>query len=104
MTFQEQSEIWFNGLGVRKLRPVKPGTLRTYKSLLNARILPRLGAAEIETFKNLAMKNFVSELSESGVALSAPESDIVAVVKAVIESATDAEGELLYPRTWNRLI
>ena len=100
MKLREQAEVWFSQLGVRKLRPVKPGTLRTYRSLLDARILPRLGDAELETFKNLAMKNFVSDLAESGLAVST-QSDIVAVVKEVIASAVNEEGEFLYPRTWN---
>ena len=46
------------------------------------------------------MKNFVSDLAESGLAVST-QSDIVVVVKQIIASAVNEEGEFLYPRTWN---
>lgn len=100
MNIKEQSEIWLAGLAVRKLRSVKPGTLRTYKSLLNARILPIVGDIQLADFKNAAMKSFVAALSRSGLSASA-QLNIIAVVKEIVASAVNEEGDLLYPRVWN---
>ena len=100
MNFKEQSEIWLQGLAVRKLRPVKPETLRTYRSLVQSRVLPSIGGAELETFKNSAMKEFVSELAATTLSVST-QSDIVAAVKQIIASAVNEEGDQLFPRVWN---
>jgi integrase len=100
MTFQEQSETWFAGLATRKRAPVKPGSLRTYRSYLDSRILPRIGKVELTDFGNAAMKKFVSSLSRSGLSIKT-QTEIISLTKQLVASALTPEGEQIYPRNWN---
>ena len=100
MTFQEQSEVWYQGLATRKRSPVKPGSLRTYRSYLDSRILPKIGLVELADFGNAAMKKFVSSLSRSGLSIKT-QTEIISLTKQLVASAITSEGEQLYPRAWN---
>jgi integrase len=99
LTFASQAPVWMASLCARR-KPVAPATLYVWQSVLNSRILPVLGSTEIATFENGAMKQFIDRLCADGLS---PRSvrDIVLVVKNVIASAIDANGNFLYPRVWN---
>lgn len=99
LTFADQAPIWLASLRARR-RPVSPATLYLWDSLLNSRVLPVLGTAEIATFENGAMKKFIDHLCGLGLAPRTIR-DVILVAKNVISSATDENGNLLYPRTWN---
>lgn len=100
MTFLEQSETWYQGLATRKRSPVKPGSLRTYQSYLDSRILPRLGDVEITNFNNSEMKKFVASLSRSGLSTKS-QVEISSLVRQIIASAVNENGDRIYPRDWN---
>jgi integrase len=102
MDFRTQGEAWIKGLADRKRRPVKPGTLAVYRSYLNNWVIPRLGSIEIEKFGNAAMKVFAASFNVPNSSLG-PKSinEVCAVVKQIISSAVNENGDRLYPRVWN---
>jgi integrase len=98
MNFTQQSEMFLDGIEKRKRSPASANTIRVYQSYLRAHILPQLGRAPLATFENGAMRTFVRTLE--GLAPSTVVS-ITNLVKAVVASAQDANGNELYPRAWN---
>lgn len=103
MDFRVQAEAWFKNLETRKRKPVKPGTLAVYRSYLNNWIKPRLGVVEVSTFGNAALRTFAASLNTHDKPLG-PKSvnEIVSVVKQIIASAVNENGDKLYPRDWNQ--
>lgn len=98
MDFKTQSKKFIAALETRKRNPVSENTLRSYGSYLRTWILPTLGSTDISQFENGAMKAFVAGLSE----LSPSTIVIIAnLVKEIVASAQDANGNQLFPRAWN---
>jgi hypothetical protein len=99
MNIQTQSVAFINALESRRRKPPKPGTLQRYQSYLRTWIVPLCGAEDLANFDNGAMKKFVSSIA--GELKPASVMGIVNCLKGVIASATDKNGNELYPRTWN---
>ena len=99
ITFREQSEAWLASVATRKRKPVKPHTLRSWRSHL-AWLNPRIGEAPLASINNLALRNLVSEMSEAGFK---PKTmlNYLHVVKAVVASLVNEEGEPVCLRKWN---
>lgn len=100
VNFREQADIFLRRLAARKRNPVKPSTISTYGSRLTAHILPLIGDVPLESFANGTMKDFAQRLGEKGLG-SKTILEVVGVVKAMMASAVDGEGNRLYPRVWN---
>jgi integrase len=100
LTFKKQAEIYMDALAVRRRKPIKPATLSVWRSNLNKRILPTLGDMPLSEVGNAAMKLFVDKCNADGLA---PKTIVsyCALVKLVVASAVNAEGERIYKRTWN---
>jgi integrase len=99
-TFREQAEIWLEQMMDRKRKPVAPSTLATWECCLENWLNPNVGDMPLDNIRNLALKNLGIKMDESGLG----ESTIRAytnVVKMVVASAVNDEGEQLYPRKWN---
>jgi integrase len=104
-TFRQQSEAWLVSLRTRKRRPVKPHTLCSFGSALRY-INSQVGTCQLADFKNAQLKAFISEMAGEmkGDRLRFAAKSIanyLQVIKAVIASAIDSNGEQLYPREWN---
>jgi integrase len=100
MNFKQQADIFIRGLRNRKRRSVAEATIVKYNSVLRNHVLPTLGEKALADVGNGALKTLISQLSEAGV--SAQILVVVAVVvKLVVASATDENGNPLHPRTWN---
>ncbi len=100
LLFREQAERWITSLPTRRRKPVKPATVSGWRHSLDKWILPAIGDMELSQIGNAALKQVIDKMSEAN--LSAPS--IVmhsAVVKMVVASAVDAEGEPLFVRKWN---
>lgn len=100
MNIQEQSEIFIQRLETRKRSPIKPNTLRAYRSYIRTWIIPILGTIDLAQFENGAMRKFVSELSAARLGVATIVS-IVNCLKGVVASAQDENGNEIYPRPWN---
>ncbi len=100
MTFKEQAEKFIIQIETRKRNPVRINTLVSYRSLLNHQIFPFLGDLPLENVQNGTVRGFVQRLAETGKS-PATILGVVSLVKAVVKSAVDQDGNQLYPRTWN---
>jgi integrase len=98
MTFTSQSEIWIERLRTRKRNPLKESSLAVYRSYLR-KILPLIGKTKLAEFGPLEMRAFVSELALTLGPKATNE--IVSVTKQILASATDEQGQPLFPRTFN---
>jgi integrase len=100
MTFQSQAEIFMSEIALRKSDPVRTNTLRVYRSLLDARILPAIGGVEMADVDNTTAKTLVDRLTEARLS-PATITLAVSLMKLIVKSAWDAKGNRLYPVEWN---
>ena len=100
VTFRQQSDWWVVSLQTRKRRPVKPATISGWRDALNAWLLPNLGEKLLADVSNKVVRELVEKMSEAELSAKTI-SNYVQVVKLVVASAVDQEGEQVYPRKWN---
>jgi hypothetical protein len=84
----------------RKRNPVKPATLKSWENTIKKWLNPNLGDFPLASLNNLSVKNLIVKMHEAGLS---PKSiaNYVGLVKLVVASAIDNEGEELFPRKWN---
>jgi integrase len=100
MTFKTQAETFLAGIQNRRRNPARAATVKAYRSFLNGHILPLIGEKEVSQVENGTLKSLVVELVKSGLK-PASITSVVSVVKQVVGSAVDENGNQLYPRKWN---
>lgn len=101
--FELQAARWLAGLRTRDCDPVAPSTLATFASRVKT-ILSVVGPqTKLDDFKNARMAQFVRDAKRFEWAPSTL-ADHILVIKLIISSATDPEGEELFPRTWKRRV
>ncbi len=64
LRFDRAAESWFES---RRNKNLKPSTLRTYRSDLDNRILPRFGAQRIDSIDSTAVGNWIRDLRRDGL-------------------------------------
>jgi integrase len=100
VTFKEQTK-WFLEQSVsRKRNPVKPATVTTWKSAVSKWLLPFFGQAELATVTNANVRALVETFYRNGLSAQTITT-YVNLVKLIVASAIDENGEPLYPRKWN---
>lgn len=99
-TFRAQAARWIASLSTRRRKPVKPATIAGWQHSLNKWVLPHLGDRLLADVSNGALRELVETMAAAGLS---PKSIVnhAQVVKLVIASAVDDDGEQLYPRKWN---
>ena len=100
LTFRRQAEIWLRSLANRKRNPVEESTINNRRYTLDKWIYPFLGDTYLADVNNLALKEFVGHLTAESLAPSSIR-DYSNIVKAVVASAIDENGEEMFPRKWN---
>jgi integrase len=100
LTFREQARTWMESLRTRRRRPLKPATLLNWQNHLDKWILPTLGDMPLSEVGNTAMRGLIDKMTEAGLGAKTVQ-NYSAVVKLVVASAMDQEGEPIYPRKWN---
>ena len=99
ITFKEQAELWLKSLANRKRDPVEQTTVDNRRYALDKWLYPSLGELYLADVNNLALKTLVDSMA---ISLSAASiRDYSNIVKAVIASALDEDGEERFPRKWN---
>jgi integrase len=100
MSFRVQSQRWIAAMPTRRRRPVKPATIVGWQSALDQWILPTLGDRLLSEVSNGALRELIEKMVSGGLA---PKTIVnyAQVVKMVVASAVDADGEQIYPRKWN---
>jgi integrase len=100
LTFREQAEKWIASLPTRRRKPVKPATVFGWRHALDKWILPTIGDMPLADVSNAALKLLIETMAAGGLSAKTIVSYSL-VVKLVVASAVDAEGEQIYPRKWN---
>lgn len=98
-TFRQQGEWWLKSLGQRKRNPVEQTTIDNRRYALDKWIYPFLGNCPLGEINNRTIKELVENMALKLAASSIR--DYVNVVKSVVASAIDENGEQLFPRKWN---
>jgi integrase len=84
----------------RKRRPVRPTTVAGFASYLKNWLNPNVGDVPLSAVNNLVVKQLVAKMTMAGLSPKTIN-NVVQVVKMVVASALNENGEQLYPRTWN---
>jgi len=99
-TFRAQAEKWIQSLPMRRRKPVKPATIFSWQHALDKWILPHIGDKLLGEVSNGVLRELVEKMAAAGLS---PKTIVnyTQVVKLVVASAVDADGEQLYRRKWN---
>ena len=99
MNFKEQAQNFLKHAATRKRKPFKAATIRKYEASLEHAI-SLFGNRDLSEINNNALKTLVAKLSADGLSASTI-TGVVVVVKLVVASAVNDQGDEIYPRTWN---
>lgn len=99
VTFKQQAELWLTSLAHRKRNPIEQTSIQTRRYALDKWVYPSLGQMYLAEVNNVVLKELVDKMA----ATLAPASirDYSNIVKAVVASALDENGEEKFPRKWN---
>jgi integrase len=100
LTIQSAADLWLHTLETRKRKPAKPATLATFSSYIRGHIAPDIGSLVLASFENGLMREFVARLSEKELAPKTIN-EISNVVRQIVASVVDKNGNELFPRKWN---
>jgi integrase len=100
-TFRDQAVIWLHQVKNRKRKPLAPSTVENWESHLEKWINPNIGDMPLEAVNNLAMKQLVAKMVASGELGPKSIGNYTQVVKMVVASAVNEQGEAIHPRKWN---
>ena len=100
VTFREQAAWWIEHVQQRKRKPIAPATVEWWQGALDVWILPNLGDVPLCSVGNLALKGLVERMVKAGLSPKTVNT-YSQVVKSVVASAVNEEGEQLFPRKWN---
>jgi integrase len=99
-TFAEQAAEWMNYMRTRSRKPVKPATLEGWRQTLHNWLLPLIGEVRLAEVGNKTMKDVINKMRQANLAAQSIVTH-TRVIKMVVASAVNEEGEQLYPRKWN---
>lgn len=99
ISFRKQGEFWLNSLANRKRNPLEQTTIDTRRYALDKWIYPFFEGRMLADINNRAVKDLVEKMATK----LSPASirDYVNIVKGVVASAINDDGEQLFPRKWN---
>jgi Phage integrase, N-terminal SAM-like domain len=97
--FRQLGERWLKSLEQRKRNPLERTTIDNRRYALDKWIYPYLGNRPLGEIINRTLKELVEKMARELSASSIR--DYTNIVKAVVASAIDENGEQLFPRKWN---
>lgn len=100
MNFKQQAERFIKTAQTRRRNPIGAATVRKYEASLDNHIFPLFGNRDLSEINNGALKVLVAKMVGEGLSDSSING-VVTVVKSVVASAVNEQGDELYPRTWN---
>lgn len=100
VTFGEQAELFIRQKTTSIRKPLKPATLCTWANCLEKWLIPNIGDLPLAKINNAVMKQLIAKMAAAELS---PKTIInyTGLVKLVVASAKDEEGELLFPRKWD---
>jgi integrase len=99
-TFQQQAECWLEIMRTRKRKPVAQTTIDDWEGVLRNWLNPQIGDLPLSDINNGVLKQVVERMSNGGLSPKTIE-NYAGVVKMVVASAVNKDGEEIYPRRWN---
>jgi len=99
-TFRTQAAKWIQAVSTRRREPVKPATISGWQHSLDKWVLPNLGDLLLADVGNAALKGLVEQMFCAGLSAQTIVTHSK-VVKMVVASAINSEGEQIHPRKWN---
>jgi integrase len=99
-TFRKQAEWWLNHVQTRRRKAITPATAAGFESYLKKWLYPNLGDLPLSLVNNLAVRGVVTKMMEAGLSPKMVN-NVIQVVKMVVASLVNEDGERIYPRTWN---
>lgn len=99
-TFRQQAEWFFKHVEQRKRRPVKPKTLETWQYAANKWLYPALGDLLLAQVNNATVKPLVEKMQDTGCSAQTIHA-YIGLVKLIVASKVDEDGEQVFPRKWN---
>ncbi len=100
VTFREQAKWYLDHSKNRKRKPVKPATMTTWECCVDKWLNPNLGDLPLASINNGTVKTVVAKMHEAGLSPKTI-SNYIGLVKLVVASAIDNNGDELFPRKWN---
>jgi len=99
-TFKQQSERWLDYLATRTRKPVKPATIAGWEQALKAWLLPNIGEKPLADVTNKVLRELVAKMNAAKLS---PKTIVnyTQVVKLVVASAVNENGDQIHPRVWN---
>ena len=98
--FKDQAEKWLRQMHVRKRKPVAPSTLSLWRGCIDNWLAPQIGEMPLEKINKAALKQVVAAMMKGGLSPKTIDT-YTQVVKSVVASAVNDEGEQIYPRKWS---
>ncbi len=100
VTFRKQADWWLDHAQSRKRKPIKAATALGFTSYINKWLNPNIGELPLSSVNNSVVKDLVAKMAEAGLS---PKmiNNVIQVVKMVVASAVNENGEPIHPRTWN---
>lgn len=99
-TFREQAE-WFMSHSVnRKRRPAKPATVANWQCCVDKWLNPNIGDLPLASVNNGTVKTLVAKMHTANLSAQTMTT-YINLVKLIVGSALDENGDQLFPRKWN---
>jgi hypothetical protein len=100
VTFRKQGEWWLNYVQNRKRKPITEATAIGFRSYMKNWLYPNIGDIPLSSVNNLVARDLVTKMTEAGLS---PKmcNNVIQVLKMVVASAVNENGEEVHPRTWN---
>jgi integrase len=99
-TFREQAKWFLNNAVNRKCNPAKPATVANWRCCLDKWLNPSLGDLPLASVNNATVKVLVAKMNEAKLSAQTITT-YTNLVKLIVASALDDNGEELFPRKWN---
>src|ERR1700683_2825467 len=98
-TFAKQADIYLLEIATRNQNRAKDSSIAAFKSRINA-ALPTLGKIKLDDIRSGALKTLAGNLVREKYSPNSVQS-ILTIVKMVVASDVDADGDPKHLRKWN---
>jgi integrase len=100
-TFRIAAREWLRDCQSRKQRPVKPSVLHNWDCILRNHLNPLVGELPLSDVGNRTLRSVVEDLSAKKLS-PATIRNVTLVLKLVVSSVVDQDGNVVHVRKWNR--
>jgi len=99
-TFSQQAAWFIEQAQNRTRKPVAPSTVQTWQSCIDKWLDPNIGTLPLANINNAVAKELIKKMIAGGLS-DKSISTYFGLVKLVVASAVNDEGEEMFPRKWN---